>query len=65
MSSGRRTASSGSRRSQLVESGALAHADLEPTVAKIRELNEKLAEADEPTPDESDAQEADEPATPA
>ena len=49
----------------LIESAALAHADLEPTVAKIRELNEKLAEADEPAPEESEALDADEPAAPA
>jgi len=39
----------------LVESGALSHPDLEPTVAKIRELNEKLAEADESPTDEAEA----------
>jgi hypothetical protein len=55
----------GKQAFELVESGALSHADLEPTVAKIRGLNEKLAEADESTPEESEAQDAEEPATPA
>ena len=53
----------GKQAFELVESGALSHSDLEPTVARIRGLNEKLAAADEPTPEESEAQDADEPAT--
>lgn len=45
----------------LVESGALAHSELEPTVARIRVLNEKLAEAGDSTPDEAETQDSDEP----
>ena len=55
----------GKQAFELVESGALSHPDLEPTVARIQGLNEKLVEADEPTPDEPEAQDSDEPAAPA
>jgi hypothetical protein len=51
----------GKQTFELVESGGLSHSDLEATVARIRDLNEKLAEADEPATDESEAQDSDEP----
>jgi len=49
----------------LVESGTLSHSDLEPTVARIRGLTEKLAEADESTLDESEAPDTNTPSEPA
>ena len=51
----------GKQTFELVESGGLSHSDLEATVARIRGLNEKLAEADEPATDVSEAQDSDEP----
>ena len=35
----------GKKAFELVDMGAIAHSELDPTVAKIRELKEKLAEA--------------------
>jgi hypothetical protein len=51
----------GKQAFELIESGALAHSELEPTVARIRVVKEKLAAAAESTPDEAEAQDSDEP----
>src|SRR6476469_2423049 len=55
----------GRKAAELVESGAISHADLTPIVDKIKSLKTELAAAEAAAPASAEPSSPDEPATPA